>query len=580
MSLVMQINPFEYFTDLTGSALNEGYVWIGQPNKDPRSFPVPVFFDEALTIPAALPLRTNAGYIVRGNAPTFLFINGNYSVLVQDKKHRQIFYVADFLMTGNSAAVSLGDLANNTTPGKGASMVGDLGGTTVQAFIDFTRANNNIVIGSANIVAAIAAGGEVEIANGGHYMMATAICDYAADPEVGFAGNPSKRYNIFGKSPGGTILSIQHNDYAIQLLGSFPVTQNFGGFDAIGNLTLVGQSVTTPNTTNTGGLGLFIQTKAYTNVYRFIALNLRRGLHLDGVLTSTIEDVTIDGCYEGLVSEDTNNTAGPNAMNFRRIKIGGATSYAARLELGASTQFDNLTIEGCGTMGSIIVASLWQSKIGSIAVVVNLNSVYYELNAGPADLYISHVAAQDMVMNINGGLFHRTTTGRYTNTNLLLRSEPGAGRVLVKLSGVKFHGSFGYIPLNTRPYFDVGARCEVVWDNACQFTEMTSMNYWLCLDMDYTFVISAAGAILSGPIGFSCAKVSTGVYRIARTLGKAEFSKFADDYSISVTTTAPASNGYLSNRQTTLFEVTLDNGAVVADAPFSVTIKRVAGYYP
>lgn len=102
MSIVMQINPFDYFADNNGDALNEGYVWIGEPNKDPRQFPVSVYFDAALTIPAAQPLRTNAGYIVRANTPTTLYISGNYSVLVETKTHLRVFYVADFLMTGSS----------------------------------------------------------------------------------------------------------------------------------------------------------------------------------------------------------------------------------------------------------------------------------------------------------------------------------------------------------------------------------------------------------------------------------------------------------------------------------------------
>lgn len=124
MSIVMQINPFEYFSDQKGDALDEGFIWIGQPNKDPRQFPVAVFFDAELTIPAAQPLRTNAGYIVRGNSPAFLYINGNYSVLVEDKKHRRVYYVADFLLTGSNGAVSIGDITNTDDPTKGDNIIG------------------------------------------------------------------------------------------------------------------------------------------------------------------------------------------------------------------------------------------------------------------------------------------------------------------------------------------------------------------------------------------------------------------------------------------------------------------------
>ncbi len=123
MSIIMQINPFDFFTDTNGDALDAGYIWIGQPNLDPRQYPVTAFYDEALTIPAAMPLRTSNGYIVRNGAPTFLFINGNYSVMVLDKKGRQVYYVPDFLMISSGSAVSSGDLIS-TAAGKGAWLVG------------------------------------------------------------------------------------------------------------------------------------------------------------------------------------------------------------------------------------------------------------------------------------------------------------------------------------------------------------------------------------------------------------------------------------------------------------------------
>lgn len=124
MSVVMQINPYEFFVDGDGDALDLGYIWIGQPNQYPKNYPVVAYYDEALTIPAAAPLRTSNGYIMRNGSPTFLYINGNYSILVEDKNGRQIFYVPDFLMTGNGGAVSLSDLANQTNPAKGLGLVG------------------------------------------------------------------------------------------------------------------------------------------------------------------------------------------------------------------------------------------------------------------------------------------------------------------------------------------------------------------------------------------------------------------------------------------------------------------------
>lgn len=135
MSIVMEINPFDFFTDTAGDALDSGFIWIGEPNKDPRQYPVVAFYDAALTIPAPMPLRTSNGYIVRNGSPTFLFINGNYSILVQSSTGSQIFYVADFLLIGSGSAVSAGDLANAVDPLKGAGLVG-YHGRTVHAKLD------------------------------------------------------------------------------------------------------------------------------------------------------------------------------------------------------------------------------------------------------------------------------------------------------------------------------------------------------------------------------------------------------------------------------------------------------------
>ena len=49
--------PFPVFQDRDGQPLENGYVWIGEPNLNPQTNPVVAYYDAALTIPAAQPLR-------------------------------------------------------------------------------------------------------------------------------------------------------------------------------------------------------------------------------------------------------------------------------------------------------------------------------------------------------------------------------------------------------------------------------------------------------------------------------------------------------------------------------------------
>ena len=99
-------NPFQTFVDpRTGQALSDGYVYFGEPDLDPTTNPIDVYWDEDLTIPAQQPLRTNAGYIWRNGAPARAWVDGNYSTLVQDRQHRQVFYAPDWT-AGNAANIA------------------------------------------------------------------------------------------------------------------------------------------------------------------------------------------------------------------------------------------------------------------------------------------------------------------------------------------------------------------------------------------------------------------------------------------------------------------------------------------
>ncbi|MDK6077944.1 hypothetical protein [Massilia varians] len=85
-------SPFKTYTGLDGKPLDNGYVYFGQPDKDPIAHPVTVYWDAAGTVPAAQPLRTVNGYIMNAGTPANVFVDGAYSELVKDAKARQVFY--------------------------------------------------------------------------------------------------------------------------------------------------------------------------------------------------------------------------------------------------------------------------------------------------------------------------------------------------------------------------------------------------------------------------------------------------------------------------------------------------------
>ena len=88
--------PFPVFAGTNGQPLENGYIWIGVVNLNPQVNPIAVYWDAALTIPAAQPLRTLNGYVSRSGTPAQVYINGvNFSILVQDSKGSMVYNFPD-----------------------------------------------------------------------------------------------------------------------------------------------------------------------------------------------------------------------------------------------------------------------------------------------------------------------------------------------------------------------------------------------------------------------------------------------------------------------------------------------------
>lgn len=83
--------PYVQFTELDGSPLDDGAVYIGTAGLNPQTNPITVYWDNAGTQPAAQPLSTRSGAIARNGAPARVYINAaSYSLTVRDKHGRLI----------------------------------------------------------------------------------------------------------------------------------------------------------------------------------------------------------------------------------------------------------------------------------------------------------------------------------------------------------------------------------------------------------------------------------------------------------------------------------------------------------
>lgn len=92
MAAVTVSPPYALFTDSDGTALENGYIYIGTAGLDPETNELQAYWDLALTIPATQPIRTVNGYYSNAGTPADIFVDDDdFSITVQDSSQSLIF---------------------------------------------------------------------------------------------------------------------------------------------------------------------------------------------------------------------------------------------------------------------------------------------------------------------------------------------------------------------------------------------------------------------------------------------------------------------------------------------------------
>ena len=114
------LTPFPLFYDADGVPLEEGYIYVGVAGLNPETNPQLVYWDSALTIVAAQPVRTLNGYPSNSGTPGMLYTSTtNFRVTVKTKAS-----VTVYSTLSNNYASSLGTMSTQN-----ANAVAITGGT-------------------------------------------------------------------------------------------------------------------------------------------------------------------------------------------------------------------------------------------------------------------------------------------------------------------------------------------------------------------------------------------------------------------------------------------------------------------
>lgn len=132
MALTQLAPPYPIFTDKNGDPLDNGYLYFGEASKNPETNPIQVYYDINLTQPAAQPIRTSNGYVMRNGSPALIYANDEFSVTVRDKSGSLVIYSpVGYGIAPGSAQVGGSTLTYDTFVGDGVTVNFTLTGTVL-----------------------------------------------------------------------------------------------------------------------------------------------------------------------------------------------------------------------------------------------------------------------------------------------------------------------------------------------------------------------------------------------------------------------------------------------------------------
>jgi hypothetical protein len=128
--------PYPAFAGADGQPLENGYIWVGTVNLNPQVNQIAVYWDSALTIAAAQPIRTLNGYPVYQGTPSRFYAASDYSIQVLDSKGTVVY------TSTNGNAFSGGAVASNAT-GDGVQTIFPVSSGPSAIFINGVYQNQN-----------------------------------------------------------------------------------------------------------------------------------------------------------------------------------------------------------------------------------------------------------------------------------------------------------------------------------------------------------------------------------------------------------------------------------------------------
>jgi hypothetical protein len=299
MPLTQLAPPYPIFTDKNGDPLDAGYLYFGTANLNPETNPIQVYYDAALTQPAAQPIRTINGYPSRNGSPALIYANAQFSVTVRNKNNELVIYSpVGYGIIPGTAATNTDQMTYNQG---GTGAVSRILTARLQDYVsvkDFGAVGDGVTDDTVAIQAAAATGKAIGLVGGSYFITST----------VTITNNLIGPGEITGDASGGaTILVAVDADNV--LIADLTLTGNSANAAAAANIAITAEDtswLTIQNCTIKNGRIRHRNTQlAYQYGLRVQNCDIDCDFSLNDFLTTQNDVITVRG-INGVWIENNN----------------------------------------------------------------------------------------------------------------------------------------------------------------------------------------------------------------------------------------------------------------------------------
>lgn len=391
--------PYPIITGADGQPLEDGYIWIGTANLNPITNPIAVYWDAALTQPAAQPIRTSGGYPVNAGTPARLYVGGDYSILVQDRRGSTVYSApaaterySDPVVTGISSAevsfLQAGSGAVTRTAESKMREIASRADFVSDAAFNAGKGNKPNIDGSGNFDAKVTPAGEdsqINLSGAVHtvaagprdavvYANATSVSVFRNFATMGgfrFRGQYSK-----GRAPTFAMPASKVVSFSSDLAAESVVTYEnwYGIFAAASDGDSSAQLVLMPFLRAYTVAGSGVNLSEFKEGMSALAPQTYSWTATNNLANTDILVITENAGFSGRVTSITANTAGSITLSSIGSIAAGDTF------LPAPPGFDHYVYLGCFYVDTSEVRNIYDT--GSLVKTKGIFTVYPNTSAG------------------------------------------------------------------------------------------------------------------------------------------------------------------------------------------------------